>query len=109
MMIFFNLIRKYHIEEIIIIIGIILVFQLEYTDDDFCGGRIQDIIRYFREEIRLGTKFALKYDLSQYIAYLLSRDHFRRDRIPGIWDSDSDGLRYADIENADIRAIDIHE
>ena len=73
MIIFFNLVRKRHAEEAAIVTGIILPFQLEYTDDDFCGRRIQDII------IRLVTKFRLNYDLSQYIIYLLSRDHFRGD------------------------------
>ena len=73
------LIRKRYVEEIASTSGIILPFQAEYTDDGFCGGRIQDIIRYFREAIRLAEKFALKYDLSQYTIYLLSGDQFRGD------------------------------
>ena len=79
MMILFYLAYKRHEEEAIIIFGIILPFQPEYADDGFRGGRIQDIIRYFREEIRLAEKFGLKYDLSQYMVYLLSGDQFRGD------------------------------
>ena len=75
----FCLARKRHAEEAAIITGIILPFQPEYADDDFWGGRTQDIIRYYREEIRLATKFRLNYDLSQYAIYLLSGDNFRGD------------------------------
>ena len=56
--------------------GITLPFQPEYADDGFCGGRVQDVIRYFREEIRLAEKFGLKYDLSQ---CTVSGDQFRGD------------------------------
>ena len=65
MMILSYLICKRRVEEAAIQSGIILSFQPEYIDDDFYRGRIQDIIRYFREEIRLAAKFGLKYDLSQ--------------------------------------------
>ena len=76
----FCLARKRYAEEAAITTtGITLLFQPEYTDDDFCGGRVQDIIRYFREEMRLMEKFGLKYDLSQCTIYLLSGDQFRGD------------------------------
>ena len=42
-------------------------------------GGLQDIIRCFREEIRLAAKFGLKYDLSQFTIFLLSGDSFRGD------------------------------
>ena len=58
--------------------GINLPFQTEYADDGFCGGRAQDVLRYFRGEIRLAEKFGLKYVLSQCTVYLLSGDGFRR-------------------------------
>ena len=50
-MAFFSLARKRHAEEAAVATGIILPFQPEYADDGFCGGRVQDVIRYFREEI----------------------------------------------------------
>ena len=75
----FYLARKQYVEEAATTTGITLPFQPEYADDGFCGGRVQDIIRYFREEIRLAEKFGLKYDLSQYTVYLLSGDQFRGD------------------------------
>ena len=53
--------------------------QPEYADDGFCRGRAQDVLRYFRGEIRLGEKFGLKYDLSQCTVYLLSGYGFRGD------------------------------
>ena len=65
MMALFCLARKRHAEEAATATGITLPFQPEYADDGFCGGRVQDVIRYFREEIRLVAKFGLKYDLSQ--------------------------------------------
>ena len=79
MMALFCLARKRYAEEAATAIGITLPFQPEYADDGFYGGRIQDIIRYFREEIRLAEKFVLKYDLSQCTIYLLSGDQFRGD------------------------------
>ena len=79
MMVLFCLARKRHAEEAAIATGITLPFQPEYADDGFCGGRVQDVIRYFREEIRLAEKFGLKYDLSQCTVYLLSGDQFRGD------------------------------
>ena len=75
----FCLVRKRHAEEVVAATGIILPFQPEYADDGFCGGRIQDVDRYFGEESRLAAKFGLKYDLSQCTDYLLSGDHFRGD------------------------------
>ena len=79
LMILYYLARKRYAEEAVAATGIILPFQPEYTDDGFCGGRAQDIIRYFREEIRLAAKFGLKYIISQYTDYLLSADNFRED------------------------------
>ena len=79
MMALFYLARKRNAEEAARASGITLPFQPEYADDDFCGGRIQDIIRIFGEEIRLAEKFDLKYDLSQCTIYLLSGDQFRGD------------------------------
>ena len=70
MMALFCLARKRHAEEAVAATGIILPFQPEYADDGFCGGRAQDVIRYFREEIRLAAKFGLKYDLSRCTVYL---------------------------------------
>ena len=80
MMILFYLVYKRYAEEAAPATGITLPFQPEYADDGFCGGRIQDIIRYFREEIRLAEKFGMKYDLSQCTVCLLSGDQFRGDR-----------------------------
>ena len=51
MMALFCLARKRYVEEAATATGITLPFQPEYADDGFCGGRVQDIIRYFREEI----------------------------------------------------------
>ena len=79
----FYMARKCPPEEAAMETGIILLFQPEYADDGFYGGRIQDAIRYFREEIRLAAKFGLKNDLSQYIMDFLSGDHFRRN-LPGL-------------------------
>ena len=50
-MILFYLTRKRHVEEAAIASGITFLFQPEYADDGFCGGRVQDVIRYFRKEI----------------------------------------------------------
>ena len=79
MMALFCLVRKRYAEEAAIAFGITLPFQPKYADDGFCGERVQDVIRYFREEIRLAEKFGLKYDLSQCTVYLLSGDQIRGD------------------------------
>ena len=79
MMALFCLACKRHAEEVAAETGVVLPFRPEYADDGFCGGRARDIIRYFREEIRLAAKFGLKYDLAQCTVYLLSDDNFRAD------------------------------
>ena len=79
MMALFCLALKRYVEEAATATGITLPFQPEYADDGFYGGRVQDVIRYFREAIRLAEKIDLKYDLSQCTVYLLSGDQFRGD------------------------------
>ena len=78
-MISFFLARKRYAEEAAVAAGISLPFQPEKADDGFCGGRVQNVVRYFREMIRVAAEFGLKYDLSQNTVYLLSSDNFSRD------------------------------
>ena len=84
MIAFFYLTRTCHTEEIAAAIGIILPFPSEYTDDGFCGGRIQDIIRYFRKEIRLAAKFGLEtiFPNALFISYraMISEEIYRGSR-----------------------------
>ena len=79
MMALICLARKRHAEEVAAETGVVLPFRSEYADDGFYGGRARDIIRHFREEIRLVAKFGLKYDLAQCTVFLLSGDSFRGD------------------------------
>ena len=90
MMALFYLARKRHAEEAAIATGITLPFQPEYADDGFCGGRVQDGIRYFREEIRLAEKIWLEIRSLPVHGLIVVRRSIQRGyfRLAGAWGSD---------------------
>ena len=79
MMALFCLVRRRHAEEAREAAGSSPPFEPEYADDSFSGGRVQDVLRCFREEIKLAEKYGFSYDLSQCTLYLLAGDEFRGD------------------------------
>ena len=64
-------------EEVQINIGSTISFALEYAEDGFRGGAIDEILRLFQEELRLADQYDLRHDLNNYILYLLAGDDFR--------------------------------
>ena len=67
----FCLTRKRHAEEARGAAGVRLPYEPEYADDGFIGGRIQDVLVCFREEIRLAEKYGVSYNLHEYSLHLL--------------------------------------
>ena len=51
----------------------------EYADDGFNGGIVDEILKFFQEEIRLAEEYGLRYGLNNCVLYLLASDDFRRD------------------------------
>ena len=45
-------------------------FQPEFSDDSFSGGRTEDVLSCFKEEIRLAGKYGLTFDLAKCTVYL---------------------------------------
>ena len=79
MMSVFCLARKRLLEEAQANIGSTIPFAPEYADDGFSGGAIDEILKLFQEEFRLAEEYGLRYDLNNYILYLLAGNDFRRD------------------------------
>ena len=51
-------------------IGSDVLFAPEYADDGFSGGRVDEVLRLFREELRLAEEYGLRYDLNNCTLYL---------------------------------------
>ena len=45
-------------------------FEPEFSDDSFSGGRTEDVLSCFKEEIRLAGKYGLTFDLAKCTLYL---------------------------------------
>ena len=75
----FCLARTRLLEEVQANIGNSIPFAPEYVDDGFSGGVVDEILKLFQEELRIIEEYDLRYDLNNYILYLLAGNGFRGD------------------------------
>ena len=64
MILLFYLDHKRLTDEIQFAIGNDILFLLEYTYERFSRRRIDEILKFFREEIRLAEDYDFQYDLN---------------------------------------------
>ena len=75
----FCLVHKRLFEEVQANLRSTIPFAPEYADDRFSGGAVDEVLKFFQEEFRLAEEYGLRYDLNNWILYLLAGDGFRGD------------------------------